>query len=45
MAEISLAVPVAPIPVAIGVQVVWVAVAVVDRNPVANVGAVKVGRR
>jgi hypothetical protein len=44
MAETSLAVPVAPNPVAIGVQAVWVAIAVVDRHPVADVGAVKVGR-
>jgi hypothetical protein len=33
------------LPVAIGVQVVWVAVAVVNLDAVADVGAVKVRRR
>jgi hypothetical protein len=43
--EVFLTVAVAPSSVAIGVQPVWVAVAVVNRDPVANVGAVQVRRR
>jgi hypothetical protein len=43
--EVSLTEAVAPNSVAIGVQPVWVAIAVVNRDPVANVGAVQVRRR
>ena len=39
-----LPVPVAPVPVAISIQAMWIAVAVVNRNAVANVCAVKVRR-